>query len=259
MITGQELVERGYKLLPINRTDKMPSIAFSGVDVTDSALIAERIGGRVAIRMTGLLTVDIDRSESHEEADNRRSDRFLDNMIKSGLFDPEKDMWQKTASGGTHIVYCLPEGAVLKPLVIKARKWTPEVDIKTGPNAYILNYGGFNTLKPRNVPKKLLSMLWKAGLIEDSEKMKEAYKQRQSSLTQAEISESLESVNFYIRGSVKGDRNNRLRDATYKALYYDGIPVDVAEPVIREAAMSVGLDEREIRITIEHTLEKLGD
>lgn len=258
-ITGKELMEHGYKLLPINRTDKMPNIAFTGVDVSDSALVSERIGGRVAIRMDGLLTVDVDRAESHSEANNSKSSKFIHDMIKTGMFDPRKDMWQRTASGGVHIVYRLPDDAIPKPLVIKAKKLSPEVDIKTGSNAYIINYGEFSTLEPRNVPRKLLSLLWHNDIIEDVSKAQIAREERQTSLSKEEIKESLTIVDFMVRSAVKGERNNKLRDALHKALYYDCIPVEQVEPVVYDAARSIGMDDREIRNTLEHTLDKLGD
>ena len=254
MIKGKELVEAGYKLIPISRVSKMPTMSFAGRDTTEAALIGEEVGGRTAIRLPMMMALDIDTTEGHPGSRVEEANKFIKWLRKTGIFT-EGDMWQATDSRGYHIVYKVPEGLIPPGYKMQAKKLSPEVDLKVGVNSYIINYGRFNTLTPREMPRQLAYALFEmGGIIKKPERMN----RRTGTLMDVEMEQARMIAEQTILSAVPGERNNKLSNAIYKALFYDGVDIEEIEDVFYSAGLAIGLDEEEITASINHTIEKLG-
>lgn len=255
-ITPQLLAERGYKLIPISKESKFPTEAFSGKDLTQKVL-SDLKSYRVGVRMKDLVAIDIDLPEAHPGIDGEKSKMFLSTLLKLGIFDPKVDMFQKTDSGGIHIIYEIPMTIPNTGRYIKSKQYINGVDVKSGVNAYVIDYGRFSNTSPRQLPAALMDALTGKGII--------SYKPKpRLVLNDDEQSEPSAGWKDYLAAKIAlakpGERNTTVASAVWQAAYFEGVGMTAElEEIVIEEARNIGLPDKEIKTILNQAEKKIGE
>lgn len=236
---AKKLISHGYNLLPLN--NKIPTIKFNGVNTNNATLAHLKSGGTdFALRLDGLLLLDIDTSVNHD-IDENKALRMLAYVRGKGWFDENLDSFERTSSGGFHIIYRLHQRN--KYVVPKHNTSIIDgVDIKYGPNSYFRYYGW--SREPREIPSQMYAWLTRQGVFKTESSV---IKYSLTGMPESE-EELIEDALRMIR-NLKTERNNSLYGKLRELTVDYEIDLTPYKSQILQAALACGLKEGEIKAT----------
>lgn len=257
-LSSQQLNDYGWALLPLSRSNKAPVHAYRDQavkDITDEALLLEKLGGRTGLRLIGHIAIDIDSSTTHKGIDDAKGLELAKWLKTNGWFDPSKDMWQKTAGGGYHIIYKLPRKVIRNEHVLN-KPLIKGVDIKSGGTSFVVNHNGFNRGVARELPIGLLSWLRRHMYI-----VREMPKIITSARPSEIVTESEEDVIAIAQSVVmraqSGERNQVFSKMVWKLGYHDEVDFDTIRQALIPIGSQIGLDMEEMEASINHAERKV--